>query len=121
MKSRWITHREKRIFISDFSNYGNDALAVREECEAIRLILQDEPVKSVLAIVDVDGTFVNEGIVREFRQILPVTNKYVKRRAVVGLNGFRRHFLFLVAKFTGGINFSPFDNLDDALSWIVQE
>jgi hypothetical protein len=52
---------------------------------------------------------------------VPITNKYVKRRAVVGVSGFRRHFLYAFAKVVGNINFSVFDSLPQALDWIVTE
>ena len=121
MKSRWTLHKNKRIFISDFSNCGSDANAVSTECKAVIAALENEPAKSVLAIANMEGTFVNDAILLAFRQLLPVTNKHVKRRAIIGLSGFRRHFIFLVAKFVGSVNFSPFDTLDEALDWITQE
>ena len=121
MKSHWVTYQDKRIFISDFSNLGYDEAAVADECEAIKAALEVEPPKSVLAIVNVDGTFVNDKIIGAFRQILPVTNKYVKRRAVIGLSGFRRHFVFLVSKFVGSVDFNAFDSLGEAQGWIVRD
>lgn len=121
MKSHWILHKNKRVFISEFSNMGTDAQAVSQECEAIKILLVNEPIKSMLVIVNLNGTYVNDGIVQAFRSLLPITNKYVKRRAIIGLDGFRRHFIFLVAKFVGDVNFSPFDSLDEALEWITKE
>lgn len=121
MKSRWVLYEDRRIFISDFSNCGYDAAAVGEECEAIKTTLQGEAPKSVLAIVNVEGTFVNDKVVGAFREILPVTNKYVRRRAVIGLSGFRRHFVYLVSKFVGNVDFSPFDTLEEAQAWIVRD
>lgn len=121
MKSHWTSHNGKRIFISEFSNCGTDAAAVREECDAIKIALADELPKSVLVIANLDGTYVNDAILQAFRQLLPVTNKYVKRRAIIGLSGFRRHFIFLVSKFVGDTNFSPFDSLDQALEWVTRD
>ena len=121
MKSRWVEYQGKRIFISDFSNCGYDAVAVGKECEAIKTALMNELPKSVLAIVDVEGTFVNDKVVGAFRQVLPTTNKYVKRRAVIGLSGFRRHFVYLVSRFVGSVDFSPFDTLEEAQAWIVRD
>ena len=100
---------------------GADALAVHQECENIKLVLANEKPKSLLAIVNVNGTLVNDGIVQAFKDLLPYTNKYVKRRAVIGLSGFRRHFIFLVSKFVGDINFAPFDTLEEAQDWIVKD
>jgi hypothetical protein len=121
MKSHWIMHQGKRVFMSDLSNYAASAIAIREECDAIKAILLGEQPRSVRAIVNVEGTFVNDEILREFRQIIPVTNKYVKRRAIIGLNGFRKNFLFLFTKITGNANFSHFENLNEALDWVVQD
>ena len=120
MKSHWIIYNDKRVFISDFSNCGTNAEMVQDECEAIRKVLVSEPDKSVLVVVNVEGTFVNDQILQAFRDLLPTTNKYVKRRTVIGLSGFRKHFIFLVSKFVGDVNFSPFDTLDDALEWLTQ-
>jgi len=120
MKSHWMIHKDKRVFISNFSDCGTDAGMVREECSAIEKALVNEPNKSVLVIVNVEGTFVNDQILQAFRDLLPVTNKYVKRRAIIGLSGFRRHFIFLVSKFVGDVDFSPFDSLDEALEWVIR-
>ncbi len=38
MKSRWVTHKGVRVFISDFSIYGSDAAAMQEEMD--RLVKQ---------------------------------------------------------------------------------
>ena len=121
MKSHWVVYQGKRIFMSDFSNRGYDAAAIEEECEAIKGALAGEMPKSVLAIVNVEGTFVNDKVVGAFRRLLPTTNKYVKRRAIVGLSGFRRHFIYLVSKFAGNVVFSPFDTLQEAQDWIVRD
>jgi hypothetical protein len=120
MKSYWKLHKEQQVFISNFSNMGTDAASVSRECDAIKIALANESPKSILAIVDLNETFVNDGIILAFRQLLPITNKYVKRRAIIGLSGFRRHFIFTVAKFVGDVNFSPFDTMDEALEWITK-
>ena len=121
MKSYWITHKGKRIFITDFSNCGTNADMLRKECDAVKTTLASEPAKSVCTVVNIDGTFVNEGILQAVRETIPVTNKYVKRRAIIGLSGFRKHFIFLVSKFVGDVNYTPFDTLNEALDWIVLE
>ncbi len=121
MKSHWMLHKGRKIFISDFSNMGTDALAVHHECEAIKLSLENEKPQSLIAIVNLNGTFVSDGTVQAFKDLLPYTNKYVKRRAVIGLSGFRKHFIFLVSKFVGNVNFAPFDTLEEALEWIIKD
>ena len=121
MKSYWTTHQGKRIFIAEFSHCGTDADLIHEECEAIKAALANEPPRSVLAVTNLTETFVNEVILRTLRELLPITNRYVKRRAIIGLSGFRKHFIFLVSRFVGDVDFSPFETLNEALAWIVQE
>src|SRR5512145_3109206 len=121
MKSHWIEHKGKRVFISDFSNFRDDGAGVRAECLAIKNELEAEPLRSVLAITNAEGTFANEDIMKAFVELVPVTNKKVKRRALVGVAGFRRHFIYALAKVIGDVNFTVFDTMPEALDWIVKE
>jgi hypothetical protein len=121
MKSHWVEHKGKRVFISDFSNFRDDGAGVHAECQAIKSELEIEPLHSVLALTNVEGTFANEDIMKALVELVPVTNKRVKRRALIGVAGFRRHFIYALAKVVGDINFTVFDTLPEALDWIVKE
>jgi hypothetical protein len=121
MKSRWVEHKGKRVFIADFSNFHDDAAGVRAEYKAIISEFEIEPVHSVRAISNVEGTFANEDILKVLVEGVSITSKWVKRRAVVGMTGFRRHFLYAFAKVVGDINFTVFDTLPEALDWIVKD
>ena len=119
MKSRWAYHKGKRIFIADFSNYGSDAKAVKAETQYIASLLKNEPDHSVLSIASVDGTFANEDVLRALVELVPISNKYIKRRAVTGVTGFRRHFLDAFAKVVGDLKFSVFDTMEQAMDWLA--
>lgn len=121
MKSHWVEHKGKRVFIADFSNYHDDAAGIRTEGQFVIKELESEPPHSALVISNVEGTFANEDIIKVLVELVPITTKKVKRRAVVGLAGFRRHFLYAFAKVVGDINFTVFDTLLEALDWIVIE
>jgi hypothetical protein len=121
MKSRWVEHKSKRVFIADFSNFHDDGAGVRAECLAIKDELDHEPGRSVLSITNAEGTFANEDIMKAFVELVPITNKKVKRRALVGVAGFRRHFIYALAKVIGDINFTVFDTMPEALDWIVKD
>jgi hypothetical protein len=121
MKSHWVEHKNKRVFIVDFSNFRDDAAGIHAEGQAVIKELESEPAHSVLVISNVEGTFANEDIMKTLVELVPITTKRVKRRAVVGLAGFRRHFLYAFAKIVGDINFTVFDTLLEALDWIVKE
>jgi hypothetical protein len=119
MKSRWITHKNKRVFIADFSELGDDSEAVRHEAEAIKTVLQMEPPASVMSITYVEGTAGTQDNIRVLLDLVPITNKYVRRRAIVGLRGFRVHLLQFFIKATGTVKFNTFSSMDDALDWII--
>jgi hypothetical protein len=121
MQSHWVEHKGRRVFIADFSNFRDHGAGVMAECEAIKKTLEGEPPHSVLSLTNVEGTFANEDIIKALMELVPITNKRVKRRAVVGMTGFRRHFLYAFAKVVGEINFTVFDTLPEALDWIVKD
>lgn len=119
MKSRWEYHKGYRIFIADFSHYGSDVQLIRAETQHIISLLKKEPLHSVLSLTTVEDTYANEEILRALAELLPISNQYVKRRAVVGITGFRRHFLDAFVRLVGEVRFSSFDTQQQALDWLV--
>jgi hypothetical protein len=120
MKSRWIIHEGARVFIADFSYQGHDGAAIAAECESIKAALAEEPAHSVLSITYVEGTLANEDIIGHLVKLVPQTNKYIKKRGVVGVSGYRRHLLYAFTKVVGELKFSVFDTMDEALAWVVK-
>jgi hypothetical protein len=120
MQSHWTYHQGVRIFLADLSNYGANATAVEAETQYIVQILNAEPDNSVLSLTNVSGTFANEDILRALSALLPVTNKKVRRRAVTGVSGFRRHFLEAFAAIVGNAKFFAFDTAEEAYEWLVK-
>jgi hypothetical protein len=121
MKSRWIEHKGKRIFIADFSNFDMDSDALKEECDAIIEILNKEPYKSVRAISNVEGTVASSGNLALLKQLIPVTTRHIYKRCVVGLTGTRLAFLSFFERISGGVIMTPIATFDEALEWIVKD
>jgi hypothetical protein len=121
MKSHWMEHGDRRVFIADFRGFGMDTSGLQRECDDIRAELTSQPLKSVLSISVVEGTVGTPEILRVFKELLPHTSKYVMRRAVVGLTGPRRKFLEILDKLMGGTHFVTFDALPEALDWVIQD
>lgn len=120
MKSHWLTHQGSRVFIADFSHRGNNAAEIATECEAIKQELAGQPPHSILSVSYVEGTLANEDIIKHLVELVKVTNQYIKKRAVVGVSGYRRHLLYAFSKVVGELKFSVFDSLDEALDWLVK-
>lgn len=121
MKSHWVTHNGKRVFIADFSNYFLDAAALSAECQAVKEELGREQPGSVRSITNAEGLLHSAEIVKVLSELLPFSNKYVFRRAIVGVGGFRKYFLEVFANLTGNVRFMTFETLEQALDWIVQD
>jgi hypothetical protein len=120
MKSHWVEHKDKRIFIADFSGFGDDAVALQEECDDILSELKKEPLHSVRVISNATGTNATIHTVRVLKGILAVSNAYVLKRATVGVKGGRR-FVLAVFNEVAAIPLEPVDTLAAALDWIVKE
>jgi hypothetical protein len=119
MKSRWVIHQGVRIFISDFSNFGTDAAAMQQEAEEIIEAVQKEEPASILSLALVEGTSANEHTMRVLQNLVPITNKYVKARCIVGLHGFRRHLISAFARITGRRQFVIFNTTEEALDHLA--
>ncbi len=115
MKSYWMVHKGVRVFIVNLSSFGADAEGVKLECDAIAQVLKQEPDHSVLAVTNVSGTFANEDILRALVALVPLTNQFVKRRAIVGVGGFRQHFLYAFSHLVGEKHFLVCDSMPEAL------
>lgn len=121
MRSRWISHRGKRVFYADYSQLGTDIAALRTELQAVVETLTHEPPNSVVVLNDVRGTVATAGTTALLRDTVNKTNLYVRRRAVIGLSGVRRGLLDVINRFTGQGKIRAFDEQEQALEWLIAE
>ena len=121
MKSHWTEHKGKRVFIAEYSNFGTDTASLfTESSEILQVITKEEP-NSVLIASNLDGTVATPANLEVFKNTLPISNHFIKKRAAVGLTGIRRTFLDIINKLTGNSTYRAFDRLEDALDWLVEE
>jgi hypothetical protein len=121
MKSYWVEHQGKRVFIADFSGFGMNSAALQEEANEIIAALKQEPPKSVYSISNVRGTTATVENIKIFQSILPHTNEQVYKRCVVGVSGLRWYFVEVINEFTGDAKLVTFGSLEEALDWIVED
>lgn len=123
MKSRWILHNDKRIFISDYSDLENNLDALRIEITAVIETIKQEPLDSVLALTDVHYTYAMD--VRSLTALLedafPKVNPYIKKRAMIGLSERRRYLVPLFEPLTGAKQYHMFERKKEALDWLTSE
>lgn len=121
MKSRWLEHQGKRILLADYSEFWDDSDGIYAEGQNVIREMQKEPEHSVLVIIDAHGIHASLANSAAFKKILTESSKYVRRRAVIGLNSSTQHFVNTLLNLTGRGSLTPFDSLEKALDWIVQE
>jgi len=121
MKAHWVEHKEKRVFIADFSDFGMDSAALGAEAKEIIAALKHEPPNSVRSISNVSGTTATVENVRVLQSILPHTNEQVWKRCVVGVTGLRWYFVEVINELTGEAKMETFGTLNEALDWIVED
>jgi len=119
MKSHWIEHQGKRIFFADYSGYGDDTPALHAEVEAAIVVIAAEPGKSVLVLVDFEGSHPSMANLNVVRKLVPRANPAVIKRALLGLSASSRFFITTFASVTGGTPVAAFDSREKALEWLV--
>lgn len=119
MKSNWMEHQGKRIFYADYSSFGNDHVALHAEVEQAITTLANEPLKSVLVLVNFEATEPSIVNLNVIRRLVPRANRSVIKRALLGLSGPSRFFITTFSNVTGGTPVVAFDNREAALNWLV--
>ena len=121
MKSHWIEYKGKRVFIAEYSNFGTDTNALFTESSEILQVITKEPPNSILIVSNLNGTVATPANLDVFRNTLPTSNHFIKKRAAIGITGLRRTFLDIINKLTGKNTYRAFDSLEEALDWLVAE
>ncbi|MFH1459168.1 MAG: STAS/SEC14 domain-containing protein [Candidatus Omnitrophota bacterium] len=119
MKSNWIIHKEKRIYFCDYSNFGSDFEALKEEMVAVTGVLIQEPENSVLILTDVTNTVASPKALDQLKAGMKFSGKHMKRVAVVGVTGVRNIMLKAVAR-TFNLSIFPFSDIEKAKDWLVE-
>jgi hypothetical protein len=118
MKSQWLDHKGTRILLADYSRFGADLAGLHAEVEyAVELTIK-EPKDSVLSLVDVSGTSGTPEIVDYIKSAAAKTKPYVRKMAVVGIQGYRKILLRAVIAFSGQA-IHPCDTIEEARQWLA--
>ena len=123
MKSKWIQIQDKRILFMDFSNFREDIRAFEEELNlAVSTIGQEmyqKPLHSVLVLVDLTNTNMNQMTNKLLSERIADTKKFVARTAVIGMTGIRGIFLDYFAQLAGSETVG-FENVEAGQKWLLR-
>jgi hypothetical protein len=121
MKSHWTEYKGKRVFIAEYSHFGDDAVALRTELEEAIGYLSQLPEDSVLVIANVEGTSGTVANANVFKELLPLSAHAAHKRAVIGITGMKRFFLNALTSIAGRGSITTFDTMQQALDWVVRD
>lgn len=121
MKSHWVEHKGKRVFIAEYSHFGSDSEALKAEANETIETLLKEPPNSVMVISNVEWTTASVANTKILMDVLPHTNKIVRKRCAIGATGMSWKLIDVFNQLTGKAQIRPFQTLEEALDWIVQD
>ena len=116
MRSGWELFKGKNIFIAHYDHMT--AAEVHSETEAIKEVISLAIDGPLLVLVDTTDTLITPEILNLFKEMASLSEKYVSKRAIIGLSGPRQIFLKIVMKLTNSRVMS-FDDLQTAKNWLV--
>lgn len=120
MRSRWITYHGKPIFYCDYAGLKADLAALQTEADAVGVELMRQPPGSVLELVDVrDSVGSREAVA--LRKASPARTKpYVRKTAVVGVEGIVKVLAQAVSRVSGR-GLTLFSDEGAAKEWLVAD
>jgi hypothetical protein len=118
MKSTWITHKDKKIFYADYSDFEKDFKRLKTEVDYANAIMLMEPKDSLLLLVNVSGTVGSSEITFYLKDAAIKVKKHVRKAAVIGVGGVRLALLRSVT-YLSGMDIKPFDDIEAAKDWLV--
>ncbi len=105
----------------DLSNLGQDMGAVEEELAAVSPVIQAQPERSVVGLVDLRNTPLSKESTALMKEHASRLGSRIKRAAVVlnRVTGFTRVIIGAIAQI-GRREILPFEDLDQAQAWLME-
>ncbi len=120
MKSKWIEHKDKKIFYQDFSALFFNAEAVKKELAAVQEIVLNEPINSMLVLSSFQDTQVGPNLMSILNEASAKTKDHVRKTAVCGVTGFKRTLGDMLVRMTGQ-QLKYFKSEEEAKDWLTQD
>jgi hypothetical protein len=118
MKSSWCEHKGTRYFHADYSGFGRNIDALREEVDGADSQIEQSAPDSALVLVDIRNTVTSVDVVSLFKASTARTKGHVKKTAIVGVTGVQKVLALAVVRFSRE-PLNLFSTVDDAREWLV--
>src|SRR4051794_13041402 len=123
MSARFMEHKGVRVLVLDFARIQDPAVLIREIEEAKKFFAQQPKRKEILTLVDLQGLYFNEDVLKAFRDLTIHDEPWEKAVAVIGFSKLGK-VAFRANKLVVGSasqRLVPFDSRDEALEWLVKQ
>ena len=120
MSAGFIQHQGVRILFLDFSRIQDPTTLLREIEEARQFVAQQPKRKELLTLVDLHGLHFTQEVLKAFRALTLHDEPWEKAVAVCGFSKIGK-IAFRANNLVTGQRLVPFDNKDEALSWLVKQ
>ncbi len=121
MKSKWIEHKNTKIFFQDFANHDlGESDAIREELAEVEKVVTAEAENSVLVLADFRNTTIGRDLMDILTDASKHTKGHIKKTAVLGITGTKRFLANILMGITGQ-QLVAFDDETKAKDWLVQK
>jgi hypothetical protein len=119
MKSRWETYKGQKILFNDYSGIGGDVAALKAEQDYMVKEITSQPLDSVLCLAETQGLFGTPDMLEVLKAASKLTKPYVKKTAVLGVEGAKKILAKTITLFTGQST-QYFDTREKALEWLIK-
>lgn len=113
----FIMHAGKRMLYLDFTKMTKEEFY--ESLKKARVIIDVEPEKSLLVLVNVEGATFDTSISGAMKEFSKANTPYVRATAVYGMTGLMTVIFRGIMTFTGRKNLAPFDSLEKAKDYLA--
>lgn len=114
---QFVTHKGKKILLEDFSNL-NPGQEFTKTFKKAQGMIAAEPKNSVLAVFDATGCSFNSDMIDQMKNFTKANTPFIKKSAVVGMNGLLQVALSTVSKFSGR-DFISFKTREEAMDFLA--
>jgi hypothetical protein len=118
MKSGFITHKEKPIFLCDYSNFGSNNTALKAEIADADAAIVKHPENSLLVLLDARNSVASTDVIQYLKEVSGRTKRHIKKMAIVGVTGVRKIFLQSITRLSGQ-QATLFEDMESAKNWLV--
>jgi hypothetical protein len=119
--SKWITTREVRIYVIDFSGLEEDKAGLKVEMDAVEAVIANQAVDSVLATLDLNQVALSEELIQFLNNYFWMGSNPFHRMAVMGLSPWKRWWCRVFRGLVWPKNVVFLDDYETAKRWLVSE